>query len=369
VERGPDAEPLSFTAHFLWMCQGYYRQAEGYTPDWSGFDEYEGEVIHPQTWPEHADLAGKRVVLIGSGATAATLVPAIADDCGTLTILQRSPTYFWPSPNVNELAEMLRPLDLPDEWFHEIVRRHVLHLQEVVTQLSFEEPEFVKEELLNLVRAELPEGFDIDTHFTPRYLPWRQRIARVPEGDLFRAIREGKVSIVTDEISHFTRTGIVTKSGVTLEADVVITATGFNLSVLGDIAFDVDGDPVDFAETVTYRGAMFTGVPNLVWVFGYFRASWTLRADMLSEFMVRLFDYMDEHGYRTVTPQLRPEDADMPILGWVDLDDFNPGYLKRSMDLLPRRGDKPEWQHSQDYWTERKLFPEARFDDGCLRFG
>lgn len=365
---GDDARPLTLSANFLWMCQGYYRHAEGYTPEWPGMETYEGRIIHPQTWPEDADIEGKNVIVIGSGATAATLVPAIAGTCAHVTVVQRSPTYFWPSPNTNEVADMLRQLDIPEEWTHEIVRRKILFDQELVTQLSFQEPEFVRDELLNMIRPLLPEGYDIDKHFTPKYMPWRQRLARVPDGDLFTGIREGLATMVTDEIETFTPTGLVTKDGTVLEADVIITATGFNLSVLGDIAFDVDGEPVSWPDTVTYRGAMFTGVPNMAWVFGYFRASWTLRADLVSAFLMRLFHFMDENDFRTVTPQLRDVDADMPILDWVNVDDFNPGYLLRSMHLMPKRGDKSEWQHSQDYWTEKKIFPEATFDDGCLQF-
>ncbi len=366
--RGENDESITLSANFLWMCQGYYNHAEGYTPEWPGFESFAGQVIHPQTWPADVKLADRNVVVIGSGATAATLVPALAGSCGTLTMLQRSPTYFWPSPNTNEVADMLRQLDIPEEWTHEIVRRKILFDQELVTQLSFQEPEFVRDELLNMIRPLLPEGYDIATHFTPKYMPWRQRLARVPDGDLFTGIREGLVAVVTDEIETFTPTGIVTVGGTVLDADVVITATGFNLSVLGDIAFDIDGVPVDWAATVTYRGLMFTGVPNLAWVFGYFRASWTLRADMVSDFLIRMFHYMDEHGVHVVTPHLRDEDADMPLLEWVNVDDFNPGYLLRSMHLMPRRGDKPEWQHSQDYWREKEIFPQATFDDGCLDF-
>jgi len=208
--------------------------------------------------------------------------------------------------------------------------------------------------------------YDVETHFTPRYRPWRQRIAFVPDGDLFQAIRAGKTSVVTDEIDRFTRTGIVVKSGELLEADIIIAATGFNLNVLGDINFTIDGEPLVFADTVTYRGMMFTGVPNMAWVFGYFRAAWTLRADMVSEFVCRLLNHMKAKGARNVTPTLRPEDKDMPLLPWIDPENFNPGYLMRAMHLLPKRGDKPEWQHSQDYWAEKDQLPSANLDDGAL---
>jgi len=361
-----DIEDVTFTTDFLWMCQGYYRHEKGYTPDWPGMDTFEGEIVHPQTWPNDIDLTGKRVVVIGSGATAATLVPAIAGECEHVTMLQRSPTYFISRPNTNEVADMLRDLDVPEEWTHEIVRRKILKDQAEITRLSFEQPEFLRTELLNLVRAELPEGYDVDTHFTPAYRPWQQRLAMVPDGDLFAGIRSGKASVVTDEIEAFDETGIRTRSGEHLDADVIITATGFELSVLGDIDFTVDDRPVNFADTVTYRGMMFTGVPNLVWVFGYFRASWTLRADLVADFVCRLLDHMDDLGAVKVTPALRPEDAEMELSSWIDPDNFNPGYLMRSVHLMPKKGDKPEWQHSQDYWVEKETLPAADLDDGCL---
>jgi cation diffusion facilitator CzcD-associated flavoprotein CzcO len=361
-------EVHQFTTTFLWMCQGYYRHAEGYTPEWPDLDRYTGRVVHPQTWPDDLDYAGKNVIVIGSGATAATLVPAIAGSCAHVTVLQRSPTYFWTGRNVNEVADMLRELDIPEEWIHEIVRRKILHEQEAVTRLSFEAPDLLRDELIKDVRAHLPEGYDVETHFTPRYRPWRQRLAYVPDGDLFEGISTGKVSMVTDEIDSFTEGGILLKSGSEITADIIITATGFNLSVLGDIAFTIDGAPLVFSDTVTYRGMMFTGVPNLAWIFGYFRASWTLRADLVGDFVCRLLNHLKELGATTVTPALRADDADMPILSWIDPDNFNPGYMMRSMHLLPQRGDKPEWQHSQDYWAEKDALPAADLDDGCLVF-
>ena len=357
-----------FTTGFLWMCQGYYRHAEGYTPDWPGLEDYQGRIVHPQTWPDDLDLTDQTVVVIGSGATAATLVPAIAGDVAHVTVLQRSPTYFWSARNVNETADMLRELEIPEEWIHEIVRRKILRDQHEITQLAVEEPEFVRDLLLDGVRERLPEGYDVDTHFTPRYRPWQQRLAFVPNGDLFEGISSGKASMVTDEIDRFTEKGVRTKSGDELVADVIVTATGFNLCVLGDIAFIVDGSPVDFADTVTFRGMMFTGVPNLVWVFGYFRASWTLRVDIVCDFVCRLLAHMEANGARKVTPQLRPEDADMELLGWMDPDNFNPGYLTRRMHLLPKQGDHQPWLHTQDYWSEKTELPEADLDDGALVF-
>ena len=364
--RTDSGAAVRFTANFLWMCQGYYRHSEGYTPEWAGMASFKGLIVHPQTWPEDLDYAGKKVVVIGSGATAATLIPAIAADCAHITMLQRSPTFFRTGRNAIVLADELRQLGIDETWIHEIVRRKILYEQDVFTRRSFTEPEVVKRELLEATRAYLGPDYDIATHFTPRYRPWRQRIAFIPDGDLFQAIRAGKASVVTDEIERFTQTGIALKSGQVLEADIIVTATGFNLNVLGDIDFTIDGKPLVFSDTVTYRGTMFTGVPNMAWVFGYFRASWTLRADLVADFVCRLLNHMKEKKARKVTPSLRPQDKDMPLLPWIDPENFNPGYVMRSLHLLPKRGDKPEWQHSQDYWAEKDQLPAADLDDRAL---
>jgi cation diffusion facilitator CzcD-associated flavoprotein CzcO len=362
-------EAVRFTANFLWMCQGYYRHSVGYTPDWDGMESFKGRIVHPQTWPDDLDYAGKDVVVIGSGATAATLVPAIAADVRHVTMLQRSPTYFRTGRNAIALAEELRTLGIQEEWIHEIVRKKILFEQSVFTRRSFTEPEKVKQELLSAVRAELGPDYDLATHFTPSYRPWRQRIAFVPDADLFKGIASGKASVVTDEIERFTKTGIQLRSGKALEADIIVTATGFHLNVLGDIGFSIDGEPLVFSDTVTYRGMMFTGVPNMAWVFGYFRASWTLRADLVGDFVCRLLNHMEAKGVRRVVPALRPEDKDMTLLPWIDPENFNPGYIMRGVHLLPKRGDKPEWQHTQDYWTEKDEWPSIDLDDGTFVYG
>jgi cation diffusion facilitator CzcD-associated flavoprotein CzcO len=356
-------ERATFTANFLWMCQGYYRHSEGFTPEWKDMDKFKGRVVHPQRWPEDLVVKDKKVVVIGSGATAATLVPAIADSCAHVTMLQRSPTYFRLGRNAIELAEQLRQLQVKEEWVHEIVRRKILFEQDAFTKRCLAEPEQVKTELLGQISAVLGPDYDIATHFTPNYRPWRQRIAFVPDADLFHGIKSGKASVVTDEIDRFTETGILLKSGQSLDADIVVTATGFNLCILGDIAFTIDGKPLDFGDTVTYRGMMFTDVPNMAWVFGYFRASWTLRTDLVADFVCRLLAHMKTKGVAKVVPALRPEDHNMPLLSWIDPENFNPNYLMRDMHLLPKRGDKPEWQHSQDYWAEKDQFPAIDLDD------
>jgi cation diffusion facilitator CzcD-associated flavoprotein CzcO len=363
ASRTDTGEARRFTANFLWMCQGYYRHSEGYTPQWTGMDRFQGRIVHPQNWPDDLDHAGKKVVVIGSGATAATLIPAIAEDCARVTMLQRSPTFFRTGRNAIAIADELRELGVDETWIHEIVRRKILHDQAVFTRRSFTEPEAVKGELLAGVRSYLGPDYDIATHFTPGYRPWRQRIAFIPDGDLLRAIGAGKASVVTDEIETFTETGILLKSGAALDADIIVTATGFHLSIGGDIDFAIDGRPLAWSDTVTYRGMMFTGVPNLAWVFGYFRASWTLRADLVADFVCRLLNHMQAKGVRKVTPALRPQDAGMQLLPWIDPENFNPGYLLRGMHLLPKRGDKPDWQHTQDYWSEKDEFPAIDLED------
>jgi cation diffusion facilitator CzcD-associated flavoprotein CzcO len=369
AEKTDSGERVTITANFLWMCQGYYRHSEGYTPEWEGMAQFGGRIVHPQVWPDDLKLAGKKVVVIGSGATAATLIPNIADECAHVIMLQRSPTFFRLGRNAIELAEELRRLQVKEEWIHEIVRRKILFEQDAFTRRCVAEPEQVTKELIGQITAVLGPDFDVATHFTPRYRPWRQRIAFVPDADFFHSVKDGKASVVTDEIERFTRTGILLKSGKTLDADVIVTATGFNLNVLGDIAFTIDGKRLDFADTVTYRGMMFTGIPNMAWVFGYFRASWTLRTDLVADFVCRLLAHMKEKGARKVVPALRPEDHNMPLLSWIDPENFNPNYLMRDMHKLPKRGDKPEWQHSQDYWTEKDQFPAIDLDDKAFVYG
>jgi cation diffusion facilitator CzcD-associated flavoprotein CzcO len=355
-----------FTANFLWMCQGYYRHEEGYTPQWTDMDKFSGPILHPQSWPEDLDYAGKNVLVIGSGATAATLVPAMAKDCAHITMLQRSPTYFAPAPNRNDLADTLRELDVPPEWTHEIVRRKILADQQEITRRSFEEPEELKAELIGAAKEYLGDDYDVQKHFTPAYRPWRQRLAFIPDGDLFQGIREGKASVVTDEIDCFTETGVKLKSGQVLEADIIVTATGFDISILGEIDFAIDGEPLSFADSWTYRGVMYSGIPNMAWVFGYFRASWTLRADLISDFVCRLLQHMEANDKTVVTPKLRTQDHNMPSLPFVDSDNFNPGYLQRSMHLLPKQGDHEPWVFKQDYYSERHELPAADLDDGAL---
>lgn len=366
VACGERRDSRRFTCSFLWMCQGYYRHSEGYTPDFPGMDRFEGPIVHPQTWPEDLDYEGKKIIVIGSGATAATLIPAMAKKSAHVTMLQRSPTYFYPRPNSDEVVDLLRKLNVPQEWIHEIARRKVLHDQKVTTRRSFEDTDALRQELIAGARAYLGDDFDLDTHFTPSYRPWRQRLAVVPDGDMFKCIRSGKASVVTDHIETFTEKGILLKSGETLDADIIVTATGFNISALGDIPFVVDGRPLNFADCWGHRGILFSGIPNMAWVFGYLRTSWTMRADLVSDFVCRLLNHMQETGASVVTPQLREEDKDMPARPFIDSENFNAGYLVRKMHLMPKQGDREPWVFSQDYYSEKDTIPAADLDDGTL---
>lgn len=356
--RGGDGAAVTYTASFLWMCQGYYDHETPYMPEWPGMKDYKGLLVHAQLWDPGIDYTGKRVLVIGSGATAATVIPAFAEKAAHVTMVQRSPTYFYCSENKNELADRLREIGIDEPTIHRVVRAQIMHDQSVMTQRCIDEPDTVFEELKMLVRAFTgKEDFPFEPHFIPKYRPWQQRLAFCPEGDVFRAAVAGKLSVHTDGIDCFTETGVRLKSGEEIAADIVVAATGFNLLMMGGIPFEVDGKPVDWHDTVNYRGMMFTGVPNMVWVMGYFRASWTLRVDMLGDFVCNLLNHMDKRGIKRVEVALRDEDRGMELSDWIESDNFNPGYLMRGLKLLPRRGDKPEWRHNQDYWAERNEIP------------
>tara|TARA_Y100001933_G_scaffold263199_1_gene323744 strand:- start:7377 stop:8948 length:1572 start_codon:yes stop_codon:yes gene_type:complete len=366
--RSSDGATVTFTCNFLWMCQGYYDHEKPYVPDWAGMDKYQSLFVHAQLWDPEIDYTGKRVLVIGSGATAATVVPAFAEKAAHVTMLQRSPTYFFCSENRNELADRLREIGIDEPTVHRVVRAQIMHDQDLMTKRCKTEPDVVFEELKALIRLYAGEDFEFEPHFVPKYRVWQQRLAFCPEGDVFKAAVEGKLSVVTDTIDTFTEKGVRTSSGEEIEADIIVAATGFQLSVMGDIPFEVDGKAVDWHDTVTYRGMMFTGVPNMLWVFGYFRASWTLRVDMLGDFVCNLLNHMDDLGARRVEVALRDEDRDMKLLPWIDQDNFNPGYLMRGLDKLPQRGNKPEWQHNQDYWRERDEIPAIDLDGAEFRY-
>jgi len=361
--RSSDGAEVSFTANFLWMCQGYYDHETPYMPDWPGMDRYKGQLIHAQLWDPKIDYTGKKVLVIGSGATAATVIPAFAEKAAHVTMLQRSPTYFYCSENKNELADRMREIGIDEPTIHRVVRAQIMYDQDVTQQRCITEPDAVFEDLKALVRAFTgKEDFEFEPHFTPKYRPWQQRLAFCPEGDIFRAAVQGKLTIFTDELETFTEKGVRTKSGDEIEADIIVAATGFNLLMMGGIPFFVDDQPVDWHETVNYRGMMFTGVPNMVWVMGYFRASWTLRVDMLGDFVCKLLNHMDAKGVKRVDVALRAEDHNMPLHDWIENENFNPGYLMRGLKMMPKRGDKPEWRHNQDYWREKDEIPFIDLD-------
>ena len=369
VTREDTGQQLRFTAGFLWMCQGYYNHAKPYRPRWEGMERFQGVIVHPQQWPGDLDLTGKRVIVIGSGATAATLIPAITEKAEHVTMLQRSPSYYFAPPTTNDLEVTLRGLDIPEDWTFEILRRQYIQLMDWLAKTARDAPEDLHAFLIESMRPLLPEDFDVDKHFTPRYRPWQQRIAVVPDGDLFAAIGEGKASVVTDTIETFTECGIKVSSGEEIPADIVVTATGFNMSLLGDVAFTVDSEPVDFTKRVTWRGIMINGVPNMAYVFGYFRHSWTLRVDLVADLVGRLLAKMQAKRATMVVPTLRPEDAGMQLQPFSDPDNFNPGYVMRSQHILFKQGDRPPWTHLLEHEEERQILPAADLDDGTLVYG
>lgn len=365
--RSSDGAEITFKAGFLFMCQGYYDHDRGYTPDFESMESFKGKIIHPQTWPSDLDCENKKLVVIGSGATAATLVPNLADKAEHVTMLQRSPTYFFTHENRNELADQLRHLEIPEEWIHEIVRRKMLADAKLLEAEVFENPERAKAEFIESIRDQIGDICDVDTHFTPRYPPWHQRIAYLPDGDLLQSIKAGKVSILTDEIQRFRSDGIELKSGGFVPADIVITATGFNLSG-GGIQWELDGRPIDFSSSFTWRGMMYSDVPNVAGAFGYLRTSWTMRVELICDLVCGLLNYMTAKNFDVCIPTLRPEDQNMESRLWVDLDNFNPGYLTRAISAFPKRGNAQPWEGAQSYHTEKDEFPAAAFDDGSLFF-
>jgi len=350
---------------YLFMCSGYYDYSHPYQPEFPNQEAFKGHLIHPQQWPEDLDYAGKKVVVIGSGATAVTLVPAMAEDVESIVMLQRSPTYIASRPARDRLANILRTL-LPDDWAYAITRWKNVMWQNGFYKMTRTKPLKVKEKLLKLIRKELGPDYDIDKHFTPTYNPWDQRLCLVPDNDLFVAIRSGKASVVTDEIEQFTETGIALKSGENLDADIVISATGLTMTSVGKARFSVDGEVVDFADTWTYRGTMYSGVPNLLNTFGYINASWTLRADIIAEFFCRLIQHMDSTGTDMVTPRLRPEDEGMEPRLWIE--DFPSGYMRRGLGQYPKQGDKEPWTNPQIYLQEKNFFLSGSLEDGVLQF-
>jgi cation diffusion facilitator CzcD-associated flavoprotein CzcO/acetyl esterase/lipase len=347
--------------NFLLACSGYYRYAGGHAPDFPGSADFQGRLVHPQSWPADLDHAGKRVVVIGSGATAVTLVPAMARTAAHVTMLQRSPTYVLSLPARDPVADALRRR-LPRMLAYRLTRTKNIALAMLFFKLSRRWPARVKKNLIGMVRRALGPAHDVATHFTPRYDPWDQRVCFVPDGDLFDVLRSGRAEVVTDHIASFTPTGLRLASGRELPADIVVSATGLTLNLLGDVAFFIDGRPVDFTKTLGYKGMMFSGVPNLIYTFGYTNASWTLKADLTAGYASRLFAYMDSHGHRSATPLAEPGVETRPFL------DFSSGYVQRAIALMPRQGTKAPWKLYQNYLLDLLTLRYAPIADGTLKF-
>lgn len=365
ADLADDHGSATYTCNYLFMCSGYYSYQGGHTPEFPGRDRFRGPVIHPQEWPEDLDYDAKRVVVIGSGATAVTLVPAMAEHAGHVTMLQRSPTYMVSRPDVDAIANGLRKV-LPDRWAYALTRLKNTALQQFMYKRIRSHPDEARKKLLELVREELGPDYDVDTHFTPTYDPWDQRLCLVPNSDMFDAIRNGSASIVTDHVATFTEDGIELESGDVLEADIIVTATGLELVTLGEVEFSVDGTPVDFSRTFTYKGFAYSDVPNLASSFGYVNASWTLRADLISEYVCRLLNHMSETGTDQCTPRLRRSDLDMATRPW--LENFSAGYIQRVLHRFPKQGDREPWINPQDYLRDRKMFRNDPVDDGVMQF-
>ncbi|MGY1741833.1 MULTISPECIES: flavin-containing monooxygenase [unclassified Blastococcus] len=361
AERTDTGEAVTLTCSWLSVCSGYYRYDEGFSPRFEGAETFRGQVVHPQHWPEDLDVTGKRVVVIGSGATAVTLVPSLAPQAAHVTMLQRTPTYVVSLPGRDKLAESLRRF-LPQRVVYPVIRWKSVLLSMASYQLSRRRPAVMKKVLRKAQEQQLPAGFDVDTHFTPPYDPWDQRLCVVPDGDLFRVIRDGKASIVTDRIARFDETGIELESGQHLDADVIVTATGLNLLPIGGMDLTVDGAPVELSETVSYKGMMISGVPNFTMTIGYTNASWTLKADLVARYVTRLLAHMERTGTAIATP-LAPADPERePFLGLTS------GYVQRSLTALPKQGGRAPWKLYQNYIRDLVLLRRGPVEDEGIRF-
>ncbi len=368
VADGPTDEDATVTCNWLQMCSGYYSYTEPYRPDFPGEERFAGEIVHPQTWPDHLQtreqLEGKKIVVIGSGATAITLIPAIADLGAEVTMLQRTPSWIFPAPNKNPIAIGLRAV-LPEKVAYNAIRKMNTWRTEMAYKQSRTKPEKIEKMINKLVAKKLDGSKDMDPHFTPPYKPWDQRLCLAPDGDIFEAIKDGRADVVTDQIETFDETGIVLESGERLDADVIVTATGLSMLALGGVVPVVDGSPVDIADTFTYKGFMYSGVPNLGTTFGYINASWTLRADLVARYVCKLLQKMDENASTRAMPVADP---DMPQRPYVD--DFSAGYMQRRVHTFPKQSDRDPWTASQSYSHDKKvlLAADADVDDGVMEF-
>ena len=362
LERTDTGETVELTCGFLFTCTGYYRYDEGYTPAFEGIERFGGQIAHPQFWTEDIDYAGKRVVVIGSGATAVTMIPAIAERAEHVTMLQRSPSYVLSLPAVDPLAGLLDRI-LPTRLAYPLVRWKNVRLGLAIYGFSRSRPTAMKRLIRRLQERRLPPGYDIDTHFSPRYQPWDQRMCIVPDNDLFDAIAAGRVSIVTDQIKTFTDTGLTLESGTELDADLVVTATGLKMVPFGGIRLSVDGSDVELHEALAYRGMQLSGVPNMAFAFGYTNQSWTLGADLTSERVCKLLNHMDQHGYAVCTPRNRD-----PAITGVPFADLSSGYIMRAISEFPRQGSKDPWRREQHYVRNLRAMRRAPADDPALEY-
>jgi monooxygenase len=360
--RSDTGEDVQLTASFVHNCGGYYRYDEGYTPDFPGMDRFEGPIVHPQHWPEDLDYNGKKVVVIGSGATAVTLVPSMAGEAGHVTMLQRSPTYVATVPSKDAIAMKLREV-LPERTAYRLARWKNILYALFVYQMSQRRPEQVKAHLRHELIKQLPEGYPVDVHFKPKYNPWDQRLCAVPSGDLFKAISDGTASVVTDTIDTFTETGVLLDSGDELEADIIVTATGFTLQMMGGAEVFVDGERVEMSERLIYKGMMVSDVPNSAFTTGYTNSSWTLKADLVAEYICRLLNYMDEHSYAMLVPR-----ADDASVSRTPLLDFGAGYVKRSLNELPSQGEAFPWRLRMNYLADVVALRFGKLTDGVMEF-
>ena len=345
----------TFTCAFFLGCSGYYDYARGHAPDFAGAESFAGRIVHPQFWPDDLDVAGKRVVVIGSGATAVTLVPALAGKGAHVTMLQRSPSYIVSLPAEDRFARRTRAV-LPAKVAHRVIRARSIVVQMAFYRLARWRPAATRTRIAAMAQTRLGPDYDVATHFTPHYDPWDQRMCLVPDGDLFDAINAGKAAVVTDRVTHFTRSGVALESGVELPADIIVTATGLEILLLGGIALSVDGEAVDLAKRYSYKGVMFSDVPNLALVFGYTNASWTLRADLASGYVCRVLNAMRRRGMRQVTPRLGRAVAALPFV------DFSSGYIARAAGKLPRQGDRRPWRMRQNYLADMLGLRFGRID-------
>ena len=362
IETQLDGATKIYTANFIFGCTGYYDYESGYTPDFKGMDAFKGQIIHPQQWPEDLDYENKKMIVVGSGATAVTIIPNVAEKVSKVTMLQRSPTYMVAAPSEDKMANFFNRY-LPSKVAYSMIRWKKISMGRFTYWLCKRYPEFMAKMMIGGVKKELGEDYDVKTHFTPKYNPWDQRVCLAPDSDFFEAIKSEKATVVTDHIDTFTEKGILLQSGKELEADIIVTATGLQLIHFGGIEVKVDGAAIDKSKLITYKGMMFSGLPNIALAFGYTNASWTLKCDLTSKFVARLLNHMSEHGYASCYPE--QNNPDLELEPFVD---FNSSYVLRHVDDLPKQGSELPWKLKQNYFADRKMIGKGRLDDGFLVF-